>query len=96
MMDDWPDDPEIGTWRQVYRNLQRTGSPACPSDDRLIALLLHDSDHAERELLTDHIVRCQRCTDTYQTLLRVQSDRSTTLQDAASGAAAILGVGMPW
>jgi hypothetical protein len=74
MTDTWPDDLDLALWRQTYRGLQGPGSPDCPPDDRLIALVLHEPPRAEREQLADHIVRCRRCTDLYQFLLRVHHD----------------------
>jgi len=71
MTDTWPDDLDLALWRQTYRGLQGPGSPDCPPDDRLIAVVLHEPPRAEREQLADHIVRCRRCTDLYQFLLRV-------------------------
>jgi hypothetical protein len=74
MMDTWPDDRDIESWRQAYRHLQGRGSPSCPSDDRLIDLVLHEHACAEREQLADHIVSCCRCTALCQILLRVHRD----------------------
>jgi hypothetical protein len=74
MMDTWPDDLDLASWRQAYRGLQGPGSPDCPPDDRLITLVLHEPLRAEREHLADHIVSCRRCTDLYQLLLRVHHD----------------------
>jgi hypothetical protein len=71
-METWPDELGLAAWRQAYRNLQDPGSPGCPPEDRLIALVLHEPPRAEREELADHIVRCRRCTDLYQLLLRVR------------------------
>jgi hypothetical protein len=82
MRDEWPDDLEIWRWRQAYRRLQRPESPGCPGDDRLIALVLHESHGAERQRLADHIVSCQRCIFTYQLLLCLQRHISGTLPGA--------------
>jgi hypothetical protein len=77
-METWPDDLDLAAWRQAYRSLQDPGSPDCPSEDRLITLVLHEPPHAERAELADHIVRCRRCTGLYQLLLRVRHDRRET------------------
>ena len=74
IMDAWPDDLDIESWRQAYRDLQSHGSPSCPPDDHLIALVLHERPCAEREQLADHIVSCRRCTDLYRLLLHVHRD----------------------
>lgn len=74
MMDTWPDDLNIESWRQAYRDLQSRGSPSCPPDNHLIALVLHEHPGTEQEQLADHIVSCRRCTDLYQILLRVHRD----------------------
>jgi hypothetical protein len=73
-METWPDDLDLVAWRQAYRSLQAPGSPGCPPEDRLIALVLHEPPYAERTELADHIVWCRRCTDLYQLLLRVRHD----------------------
>jgi hypothetical protein len=65
------DDPALKAWRQTYRALQGPGSPACPRDDELIALVLNEVDAGERQRLADHIVQCQRCTDMYRLLVRL-------------------------
>jgi hypothetical protein len=77
-METWHDDLDLAAWRQAYRSLQTPGSPSCPPEDRLIALVLHEPSCAERAALADHIVRCRRCTDLYQLLLRVRHDRRET------------------
>ena len=82
-MDTWPDDRDIELWREAYRSLQSHGSPSCPPDDRLIALVLHEHQSAGREQLADHIVSCRRCTDLYQILLRVHRDFTETRPDPA-------------
>ena len=73
-MDTWPDDLDLESWRQAYRDLQSRGSPSCPSDEHLIAFVLHEDLGAERERLADHVVSCRRCTALYQVLLRVHRD----------------------
>jgi hypothetical protein len=77
-METWPDDLDLAAWRQAYRSLQSLGSPGCPPEDCLIALILHEPPRAERAELAEHIVRCRRCTDLYQLLLRVHHDRRET------------------
>jgi hypothetical protein len=74
-METWPDELGLAAWRQAYRSLQDAGSPSCPPEDRLIALVLHEPPCAERAELADHMVRCRRCTDLYQLLLCVRHDR---------------------
>ena len=71
MSDPFRNDLDLKAWRQAYRALQAPGSPACPPDDQLIALVLNEVDVGERERLADHIVQCQRCTDTYRLLVRL-------------------------
>jgi hypothetical protein len=71
MTEKGPEEGEIQQWRQAYRTLQDGGGLSCPADDRLIAHVLHEHHSAEREQLANHIVGCRRCTDRYQTLLRV-------------------------
>jgi hypothetical protein len=71
MSDPFRDDPDLEAWRQAYRALQAPGSPACPSDDQLIALVLNEVGAWERQRLADHLVQCQRCTDTYRLLMRL-------------------------
>ena len=71
MSDPFRNDPDLEAWRQAYRALQAHGSPACPRDDELIALTLNEVDAGERLHLADHIVQCQRCTDTYRLLVRL-------------------------
>ena len=71
MSDPFRNDLDLKAWRQAYRALQAPGSPACPPDDQLIALVLNEVDAGERERLADHIVQCQRCTDTYRLLVRL-------------------------
>jgi hypothetical protein len=74
MMEKWPEDRDIQQWRQGYRILQDGGGASCPDHDRLIALVLHETQDAERDQLADHLVRCRRCTDCYRTLLRLYHD----------------------
>jgi hypothetical protein len=81
-MDTGPEDLELESWRQAYRDLQSRGSSSCPPDDRLIALVLHEHPGAEREQLADHIVSCRRCTDLAQLLLRVHRDLTRALPDS--------------
>jgi hypothetical protein len=83
MTDMWPKDLDLQSWRQAYRDLQGRGSPSCPPDERLIALVLHEDQSAEREPLADHLVSCRRCTDFYQLLLRVHRDLRGTLPEPA-------------
>jgi hypothetical protein len=71
MSDPFRDDLDLKAWRQAYRALQTLGSSACPSDDQLIALVLNEVCAGERQRLADHIVQCQRCTDTYRLLVRL-------------------------
>lgn len=82
-MDAWPDDLDLQAWRQAYRELQGRGSPGCPPDERLIALVLHETQSAEREPLADHIVRCRRCTDLSRLLLRMHRDLAGTFPELA-------------
>jgi hypothetical protein len=82
-METSPDNLDLESWRQAYRDLQRRGSPSCPPDDRLIALVLHEYPGAERAQLADHIVSCRRCTDLAQLLLRVHRDLTKVLPDPA-------------
>jgi hypothetical protein len=93
-MDTWPDDPELQAWRQAYRDLQGRGSPTCPPDDRLIALVLHETPQAERAQLADHIVRCRRCTALSQLLLRVHRALTETLPEPAPPVSATTGRGV--
>jgi hypothetical protein len=94
MMEKLPENHDIQQWRQAYRVLQGCGSPHCPGDDRLIALILHETQDAEREQLADHLVRCRRCTDLYRTLLRIHHDLMGTLPGAGkSGSATTDGTG---
>ena len=74
MSDPFRGDPDLKAWRQAYRALQEPGSPACPRGDELIALVLNKVDAGKRERLADHIVQCQRCTDTYRLLVRLYQD----------------------
>jgi hypothetical protein len=90
-MNTWPDDLDLQSWRQAHRDLQGRGSPACPPDDHLIALVLHEGWHLDREVLADHIVRCRRCTDLYQLLLRVQRDLREILPELAPSKPATTG-----
>jgi hypothetical protein len=71
MSDPLRNDPNLKAWRQAYRALQAPGSPACPPDDQLIALVLNEVNAGERERLADHIVQCQCCTDMYRLLMRL-------------------------
>jgi hypothetical protein len=88
-METWPDELDLVAWRQAYRSLQDPGSLSCPPEDRLIALVLHEPTHAERAELADHIVRCRRCTDLYQLLLRVRHDRMAARPAPAPPEAAV-------
>ena len=74
MNDPFQDDLDLAAWRQAYRVLQAPGSTACPPDDQLMALVLNEVSSGEREHLADHIVQCQRCTDTYRRLVRLCQD----------------------
>jgi hypothetical protein len=74
-----PDDLDLESWRQAYRDLQSRGSPSCPPDDRLIALVLHEDPGVERAQLADHIVSCRRCTALCQILLGVHRDLTGVL-----------------
>ena len=74
MSDPSRDDLDLKAWRQAYRALQAPGSLACPSDDQLIALVLNEVCVGKRQCLGDHIVQCQRCTDTYRLLVRLCQD----------------------
>jgi hypothetical protein len=69
----WPPEQAPGGGR---REQSHPGSPGCPPEACLIALVLHEPPRAERADLADHIVRCRRCTDVYQLLLRVRHDRT--------------------
>jgi hypothetical protein len=55
-MEKLPENHDIQQWRQAYRVLQGRGSPHCPGDDRLIALVLYETQDAERAQLADHLV----------------------------------------
>jgi len=70
-MDTFSNDMDLRGWRQAYKASQSPGSPTCPSDDRLIALVLRELHGEARDSLADHIVRCQRCSATCQMLLRL-------------------------
>ena len=74
MSDPFRNDPDLKAWRQAYRALQAPGSPACPSEHQLIALVLNEVDSGERQRLADHIVQCQRCTDMYRLLMRLYQE----------------------
>jgi hypothetical protein len=82
-METWPDDLDIESWRQAYRDLQSRGSASCPPDDRLITLVLHGHPCPEREQLADHIVNCRRCTGLYRILLHVHRDLTGKHPDTA-------------
>ncbi len=82
MMGSFPDDADLQSWRQAYRATQAPGSPACPTDDQLIAMVLNERHGEDRERLADHIVRCQRCTAAYQRLLRLHRAATEALPEA--------------
>ena len=84
MKDPASNDPALRAWRQAYRATQAAGSSACPSDERLIALVLDEIADAERNQLVNHVVRCRPCTTTCHTLLRLQRVVDTELPDADS------------
>ena len=64
-------DADLLAWKQAYRVLQAPRSDDCLSDGQLIAHVLNQIQDVDRTRLADHIVRCQRCTDAYQLLLRL-------------------------
>jgi hypothetical protein len=71
MMAPEPEGHELEEWRQAYRAVQAAGSPQCPTDARLRALIRDALPAAERTPLADHIVQCRQCTDRYQTWIRI-------------------------
>ena len=84
MSDPFRNDLDLKAWRQTYRAMQAPGSPACPPDDQLIALVLNEVDAGERERLADHIVQCQCCTDTYRLLVRLYPSAAEAQSEGSS------------
>jgi hypothetical protein len=62
---------DLKAWKRAYRSLQAPQSCNCLRDEQFLALILDAIHGAARTALADHIVRCQRCTDVYQWLLRL-------------------------
>jgi hypothetical protein len=76
MMDALPNDADcneadLTAWQRAYRSLQAPRSCDCLRAEQFLALVLEAIHGAARTRLADHIVRCQRCTDVYQVLLRL-------------------------
>jgi hypothetical protein len=62
--------------REAYRELQATGSDACPTDEDLAALALGELEPARRDALADHVVGCRRCAESVGILLETHREAS--------------------
>lgn len=76
-----PDD--LAAWRRAYLADLPEGSPACPGEEELAALVLGEVAGDARLRLADHLVACRRCAGIYGTLAEL--DREATAAPAGAG-----------